>query len=202
MSKEAIAVDLDDVLVQTAPAAIAFYNQKWCTAVRPEDFYQSDYAAAWQAPDKETAIRRVHEYIGSEEHFLIAPDAEAVEAMRQLESNYLLYIVTGRPDFIEAATRRWLEQHFAGLFADIIFSNHFDDVKMRSKGEICQELGVKSLIDDHTDHIFSAAESGVHGVLFGEYAWNRADRLPPELPDNVTRCADWPAVLELFDARG
>jgi hypothetical protein len=55
-------------------------------------------------------------------------------------------------------------------------------------------LGATYIIEDMPGHAFECAEAGIKTVLFGDYPWNKADKLPA----GVTRCSDWPAVLEYF----
>jgi 5'(3')-deoxyribonucleotidase len=190
-----IALGLDDVIVPSAGAIISIYNKQYGTTITLDQFY-SDDLTMWNAPDDETAIQRVDKIVSSEEFFRLAPTQEAIAGVRLLRKHAQLYIITGRPDIVSLATRRWLEEHLPDIFAEVVFSNLFDKEKYRDKGDLCVELGVTALIDGHLGHIKSAASKGVEGVLFGSYPWNET----PDLPAGVTRCLDWPAVLEYFDA--
>lgn len=57
---------------------------------------------------------------------------------------------------------------------------------------------IASDIDDQLKHCQAAASLGIKAVLLGDYPWNRTEKLP----SGVTRCKDWPAVLEYFNERG
>ncbi len=191
--KLTIAVDMDDVVVETAEAIIAHTRENYDAPITINDFYSRD-PDLWGAPDTKTAIARVNAFLDTKEYFESAPVQEAVHALRGLNRYHNLYIVTGRPDFTELATRNWLQQHLPDLFADVIFTNYFDDSKVRTKGDVCMELGADVLIDDHLDHCVSALESGVRPYLFGQYPWNATD----ELPDGITRVAHWPDVERML----
>lgn len=105
MSKELkIAVDCDDVLVDTAQPILGYYNSRYGTQLQLRDFYSNDYAGVWQAPDSDTAIKRVNEYLGTKEFLQLQPTQEALETISAIGERHELHIVTGRPDFIEAAT--------------------------------------------------------------------------------------------------
>ena len=85
-----------------------------------------------------------------------------------------------------------------GFFSDVLHIGYADVMeKPVKKVDMCKRLGAIALIDDSLSHVTECAEEGIEGVLFGDYPWNQAD----ELPSGVTRCVDWPAVLEYFDAR-
>lgn len=66
-----------------------------------------------------------------------------------------------------------------------------------TKGELAKSIGADYIIDDQIKHVLAAAELGIRGILFGDYAWNKAD----VLPDNVTRVNDWQEVLNYFETR-
>lgn len=191
MSKQTIAIDLDDVLVNSSPEIIRYYNQTYGTAVTLADFYADDFSGAWQCPDRHTVSRRVNTYLDTPGYLELKPTIAAVEVLHKLKAVYNLVIVTGRPSFVEDITLQWLSKHLPDLFGDVVFSNFYgsDDVK-RDKGEICTDLGASILIDDHLGHAKNAASHGVSVLLFGDFPWNRAD----ELPENITRVANWRGV--------
>jgi 5'(3')-deoxyribonucleotidase len=191
MSKEVVAVDLDDVVVETAQNVIDYYNRTYGTNVTMESYYDPDYARVWSTSDTETAVRRVNSYMETEEYHSLLPVEEAVSTLRGLDEKYELHIVTGRPDFVEEATLRWIRQHFPDLYETVVFTNFFDvGGKKRHKGDICLELGASYLIDDHLEHAFSAAKNGINVLLFGSYPWNQTN----SLPENVRRVVDWQEV--------
>lgn len=189
---EVVASDLDDVVVETAEAIIVNYNSEHGTSMTLENFYSQDYVNVWGAPDKETAVRRVNAYLDSDEYFNLPPTQEAIDVIRELKARHTLYIVTGRPDFVATATLRWLDKHLPDIFEDVIFSNYFMDADVQSKGDICRSIGATVLIDDHLDHLQSAANEGIRGILFGSYPWNQAS----ELPRGVARVSGWNEILE------
>jgi len=196
MRKPVVAVDIDDVLLEGVPVIVADYNRRFGTRVTPGDLYAAEYnRQVWGDVDIATASRRIDAYAESSAFTNREPVREVTHCLRALAKRYELHVLTGRNDVVTELTNDWLRCYFPEVFASVNFSNLFDPDKKRSKGEMCVELGASFLIDDHLPNVKSAAEYGLRAVLFGNYPWNQADELPP----GVTRCADWPAVLEYFD---
>lgn len=193
MQREVIAVDMDDVVVETAQAIIDHVNTNYGASMTIERFYTRD-PAPWGAPDIDTAVRRVNSYLETEDYFQNTPIKESITALRAIKKIHKLYIVTGRPDFTELATRQWLEEHLPDLFEDVVFTNYFNPEKVRTKGDICRELGATVLVDDHIDHCISALEAEVKPLLFGRYPWNDTE----ELPEGIIRVDHWPGVEKLL----
>ncbi len=193
---EIIAVDLDDVVVETAQNVLDHYNSEYGTDIQLDQYYSTDYERTWQTPDKDTAVRRVNAYLETDEYFNLLPVEEAIQVIRQLKEAYELHIITGRPDFVEEATRQWLERYFPDIFKTVIFSNYYDlsGEKGRPKGNICVELGAKLLIDDHLVHALNASASGIDVFLFGNFPWNQAD----QLPSNIRSVKDWLEIGKLL----
>ena len=195
MKKPVLVVDLDEVVVETAQNIIDHYNSSYGTNVTLDQYYSADYAETWEAPDRATAIKRVHKYLETDEYFNLKPTQEAIDVIRKLKLKYELHILTGRADFTEAATRKWLARHFPDIFDSVTFTNYFDlSGKRLSKGVICKQLKAVMLIDDHLDHALDTATYGIKVLLFGNYPWNKAKKLPA----NITRVANWQAVTKIL----
>lgn len=189
-----IAIDIDEVLVETAPGVIKYYNAKYGTNVTLENYY-SDSFKHWKVPDFATAVRQVNEYADTEEYMKLKPTKHSIEVITGLDKHYELVIITGRPDIIGEVTRIWLAKHYPVLFKDIVFTNFYDPDKRRTKGEICKELGVELLIDDHPAHLLSVAEQGIDGFLFGNFPWTT---MPAKFPPSIKRVKDWQEVAQLL----
>jgi uncharacterized HAD superfamily protein len=202
MKKRVIAIDCDDVIVKTAETTIVHYNKKYGTALSLEKFY-SDDLSAWGAPDDATAIKRVNAFIRTDAFIHQEPMQEAIAVIRWLKRHHELHIVTGRPLFIEQATKDWLSKHFPNTFTSAVFTNFFkldDDgaepVTPMTKAAVCKQIGADILIDDHMGHALDVAEAGIDVLLFGDYPWNKQE----VLPNNVARAKTWVDVRRYFDA--
>lgn len=197
MSKPVIAVDVDDVLADSAAAFVAFSNQRWGTNLTVDD-YQDHWGDMWQLDHEATEARaQVWRTAGLIRQY--AHKEAAADVLRQLQPDYRLIITTARPKIMEADTLAWLDEHYNGLFEDVHFANFFGSndylAYHRTKGEMYRQLGANYVIDDQLKHCLSAAEIGLGAVIFGDYAWNRTDQPTP----GVVRCLNWPAVQEYFN---
>jgi 5'(3')-deoxyribonucleotidase len=205
MGRQTIAVDLDDVLAASAPAWVEFSNQRWGTKLRVDDYHE-DWSIMWQV-DRATEAKRAQEIYESTLIHNYLPQANAREVLEHLSQCYDLVIATSRVYKVHQDTLQWLNTYFANVFSDVHFSGIYDPITVAplpvegrhklTKSRLIREIGADYLIDDQLKHCQAVAEAGIEALLFGDYAWNRAQRLP----ERVTRCPDWLAVKEYFDAR-
>jgi 5'(3')-deoxyribonucleotidase len=192
--KQIIAVDCDDVLVETAADIFAHYNRLHGTDI-------SDYFEIWQAMSSDESQNGRNTYLDSQEYLNKQPVKDAMRVLTKLNESCELHIVTGRPSFMQDVTLAWLEKHLPQVFKTVIFTNYFSEsgkVAKRSKPEVCRAIGADYLIDDHVHHAEAVAAAGIPVLLFGSYPWN-ADFNETAL---IHRVRDWQAVEEYFDGRG
>lgn len=189
--KSVIAIDIDDVIIETSPHLVTYYNRTFGTNVAVKDMYPSNLRP-WGVSDKAAWVKRVEAYLATEEFQSISPSPETVASLVRLARSNVLHVVTGRSIALELLTNNMVNKFFPGIFHSVIFTGLLD--KKRGKAEVCQELGAEFLIEDHLGHALPVAETGINVLLFGDYPWNQAD----ELPSNVVRVKDWTAVLQYF----
>jgi HAD superfamily hydrolase (TIGR01509 family) len=198
MNRSIIAFDCDDVIVSSGALLVEHYNKLHSTRVEPRDFYSKDYEHVWRS-DPETATRDLFAYLLTEDHMSLAPMPGAARVLRQLAERFKLFVVTGRPDETQQATNEWIEKYLPNIFEDIIFTNFFklNDSKgpLRTKAEVCKELGAQWLVDDHLHHIENVTKHGITGLLFGDLPW---ERLSTPLP-HVVQVSDWTELAKYFD---
>lgn len=191
-----IAIDIDDVLSTNAASFVAYSNREFGTHLSVDD-YQEHWTELWKVDQKESE-RRSDEYHGSGYIATYGTIDGARSALEELRKRYRLILLTTRRSSIIPLTKAWIDAHFPGIFDDLIFTGFYDvhgaeNVK-RTKGELAKAAGADYFVDDQLKHVESAARLGIPSLLFGEYAWNKKDRLP----DGVTRVRDWAEVLAYF----
>lgn len=194
MPRLSIAIDLDDVLAAHAEAVISFSNMHYSTQLTIED-YNDHWAAMWKVSQDESYRRSIALH---DPKFVEAFSVKQVEVAKQtlekMQASYDLYIVTARAVELIPITRAWVGQHFPGIFRDIHFVPIWDPNNTLTKADICTQIGANYLIDDLAKHCNIAASQGIQAILFGDYAWNRAEAIT----DGVTRCRDWHDVIAFF----
>jgi uncharacterized HAD superfamily protein len=196
-NKPVIAVDIDEVIFPLAPTFLKYYNEQTGTSYTVDDM-TSYYVEEITGEPKSEVLAKLEAYLKSEHHRDAEPVEGAIDAIKALHQRYSLVVVTARAPFFSGHTEDFLKRHFRGLYDDF-YNIHRSDIEHKhlSKAEVCKQLSAIALVDDHLNYILDAAKNGITGLLFGDYAWNKLDKLPP----NVTRVKDWQEVLEYFDGR-
>lgn len=199
MAKPIIAVDIDDVLAQGAQGFVEFSNATWGHSLTVDD-YDEDWGKTWGTSPEETSRRAL--LVHTDELFeSLRPHEHAVSVLLGLSERYTLVAATSRRVLIETATRRWLAEHYPGVFEKVYFTGIYDAPASHAqklaatKNELLRQIDAKYIIDDQPKHCLAAGGQCTGSILFGDYAWNRQ---LSELPSHVVRCADWLQVEEYF----
>lgn len=112
----------------------------------------------------------------------LRPIPHAMDTLLQLKERFDLHVVTSRQFAIQEATLQWIEDHYPGLFNQVHFGNHYSrEGKVRSKPEICKDIGAVLLIDDSLQYAYQCHSANIPVLLFGEYAWNQKHSVQPSL---------------------
>ena len=186
MKRLSLAIDCDDVLTPTAEWVIETYNSVYGAAVTLKDFYSTD-PKIWKASTHEEAAARVGALLKLPEYARLRPFDDATRVIPKLAEVHALHLVTGRAVYLEPITLTMLDTYFPLCFQSINHTGYFEGEK-KGKGEICAELGIDVLVDDHMVHLNDVREIGLKEViLFGNYPWNQIGLLP----FGVERCVTW-----------
>ena len=200
-SRPIIAIDIDDVVSDSLEATRLWANAKASIDLQP-DHYQVDedywqyYNRIWLTHGAGEVLNYdefLEELVEDQAHIPVL--AGAAFAIVELMKTYDVVFVTARRPELKTSTQKWLNNTFGQEVQLFFSSNPFSPEKARTKGEICKELGAWLLIDDNADNCRSVIDNGLEAILFGTYGWQR------NIPEQVIRCNDWPAVLEYLSAR-
>lgn len=189
MKRLVIAIDCDDVLIESTKLLVDLYNARYSTNVILARAHVP-HNDEWEVDDVATLIGRFSELHASNEQLDVVPFKDAITTVHKLAETHELHLVTARHKSIEDVTIRMTDEHLKDCFTTI---EHVG--KDRSKGEVCKQLGVDILIDDSIRNLTSALEYGLlkgGAIHFGDYEWNQLD----SLPDGVIQCDDWLSVAE------
>lgn len=195
-TKPIIAIDIDDVIAANAASFTAYSNQKYGTSLTIDD-YQEHWSEVWKV-EHEEVNRRAIEYHESG-HIATYPVIDgAYEALQELKKRFKLIAVTSRRNSINQLTKDWLQKHYPNIFDDIIFCGFFDTEHSgihHTKGDVIKDLHAEYFIDDQIKHVMAVAQNGTKSLLFGDYFWNKVDKLP----ENVKRVKNWDEVVRYFE---
>jgi 5'(3')-deoxyribonucleotidase len=196
-TKPVIAVDIDEVVFPMVDDLIAYIEKEHSVRITPEEFKTYRLEDIWPGGPVEGA--NVFQAYASQYGIEVAPIKGAAEALGKLSLKHDIIVMTSRDIVAEEKTRNWLGRHFPEVFKNVhMLGNKYDSVTYREKAEVCKELGVYCLIDDSLRPVLETNDAGVKALLFGDYSWNQAEKLP----DGVTRVKNWQEVLEYFDGTG
>lgn len=191
MRRLTIAIDCDDVLAENAVGFISFSNERWGTSLSVDD-YNEHWAEMWGVDNKEVE-RRAAEFHESSAMRGYGHIGGALDVLNRLSDRHHLVITTSRRLQMRSDTLAWIDEHFPGIFSSsaVYFAGIWDEVSSNShrmtKGELISQINADVLIDDQLKHCMAVAESGRRALLFGDYQWNKLDKLP----DRVNRCVSW-----------
>jgi 5'(3')-deoxyribonucleotidase len=196
VQKEILAMDIDEVVFPFVAEFVTWHNGEYGTSLLPDNFHSYDFEVVLGTTTKET-VHRVHAFIEHEHsHMGVSPIDIADKAVHRLSNRFDIHAVTARHPSFRKVTEEYLTEHYGDVIKEITLVGHAATMDVLvSKAEVCQELGASALIDDSIGHVTGCAEVGIAGVLFGDYPWNQAEQLHPD----IVRCVDWPEVLEHFD---
>jgi len=125
VTKPTIAVDLDEVLGAFVEGLAVFHNERYGTKLTSADFRSYHFADVWGGTGDE-ATAKVLAFYESDHFRELAPIAAAAECLSTLSAHFRFVVVTSRQHMIADKTRSWLGRHFPGIFADVVFGNHYD----------------------------------------------------------------------------
>ena len=193
MRRLVIAVDCDDVLVQTTPFFVNAYNETYGTSVPLADARDGS-SPAWGGLADEVIIERWGRLVQTEGYKNLQPDPLEALVLHELAKHHELHLVTARKENERQFTQEMLDRELAGVFTSMEFVGWGG-----SKGEVCKRIGADVLIDDSANHLYDALDQGLPAggaILFGDYPWNSADHGH----DKLVHCLDWSNVKAAVDA--
>lgn len=183
MKRLVIAVDCDDVLINTTEYIMRQYDKRYGIKVDLENAYTLSHPQ-FDGEELDTIYERFNEIFRAEEFQTLKPRADAVEVVQRLGCQHELHLVTARLAAVELITLTMINEYFPGCFTEI---NHISE--RGSKGEVCRVLKADVIIDDNAKHLEDAKSCGVkQRIWFGSYPWQKPDA---GSQDFTARCADW-----------
>lgn len=189
-----IGVDIDSVIAETVPHLLRFFNKIYGTNFNKRK-HTSYYFASLFNISLEEVLNELHAFYDSRNFNLVKPVRGSQKGIEYLSKKHQLSAITSRPSHIEKKTLQWLDTYFPKQFLTVHHTNqvsHANEPK-KKKSEICQELGIELLIDDHLDFAIDVASVGIPVLLFNQ-PWNQTNKLPK----GIQRVRSWKEIREML----
>ena len=133
LARPIIAVDCDEVLADHMEALISWHASTYplyMPKLTMDSFSSYRFSEVWGGTDQDS-LNKVESFLQSRHFEEMRPLPGAAEVLRSLLGRFRFVVVTARQLNIAAATRRWLDRHFAGIFDDVLFGNAWGTSGMR-----------------------------------------------------------------------
>lgn len=167
----AVGIDCDDVLKKMHPVLTPFMNRRGYN-YSYEDIHEYDLCKFWDCSYEEV-VEHINDFYASEEFANLEPEDGAQKAVSEIGEVARLYVITSRPFEIEDITKRGIDRYFPDVFTGIIHVNSYQgNGARRKKSDVCKELGIRMMVDDHIDHAIDCRSAGLDVVLLRK-PWNR-----------------------------
>lgn len=196
MKKPIIAIDIDEVLFPLHEPFLLHHNQQYGTKFSYPDRQGRYYMQEFTGEDETVMVEKLRRYYASGETRHLQPLPGAAAAVKRLQQNFDLIVLSNQQLFQGEYTRAAIQQEFGDVFRKIYITGSLPSNHAVTKAMLCKKYVVDTLSDDNAATAINCAAEGINVILFGDYHWNKLD----DLPAKVTRCKDWAAVLEYFDA--
>lgn len=193
-----LAVDFDDVLMQTTSVFCRWHNAQFGTSLGEEDFTAWGLSSKLGCTPSEVRVRLVSFY-QSVEHQDAPRVVGALEALDALkEHGYTVHILTARDEGARSASEEWLRANRFTYHA-LHCLDHLPDSTLRgpTKGQWCYDNGAQALIDDGDHNIQDAATLGIPAFLLTK-PWNVSYIAEPP----AVRVGSWEEILSLLRTSG
>lgn len=140
-----IAVDIDEVLVPHLFPLAKFHNKQLPTDRK----YPYLFREVFNCSEAESQ-KMIREFYDSKDFVELQPILRSQYALWQIAQENKVYAVTGRQQYVRTKTENWLNEHFPGVFHDLVMTNSFTPKEV-PKSTVCRSLGIHVIIDDNYD---------------------------------------------------
>ena len=183
-----IGIDIDDVVIELVSSFCKFYNSKHKGDLCIEDF-KGYYLSTILPINREEEYPFFKEFHDSEDFDEISFIRNAKESIDKLKQDHELVFITARNLDWKQKTLNFFNKHFNGDDFKLVFSGDIYGGR-RPKEEICKEMGINVLIEDHHEKTLNYANAGIDVILF-DRPWNKNTS-----HDKITRVHNWNEILD------
>lgn len=183
-----IAIDLDDVLANTLEVFIKFHNQNFGTNLKFKDFKSYALHDIIGISEKDEA-KRLELFDNSEFFDEIKPIKDAQQAISALSKKNKITVITARTLHVADKTKKWLSKYFPEINQIFFISSNYYGY-LKTKAEVCKEIGAGIIIEDKEKFVIECAREGIKVLLF-DYPWNSSIKGSRQ----IIRVKSWKEVI-------
>lgn len=188
MNKEKICIDLDDTIWEFHKIFFDFYNRKFGTNYKIEDYNIYDFPKFFNLTGKEV-LEIFQEFQKTEFSKNLKLLENAKEILNEISESYEIYFVTARHEGLKEETFNELKNLFNFEFKTFFTRREKDHSEIMSKARYCEENGIKIIIEDKLETVLECAAQGMKCILLN-YPWNQRE----DLNENITRVENWEEI--------
>jgi|SRR3989344_266779 len=186
-----IGLDFDDVTVDFFNSLLSWHNKKYNRNDKREHFKEFAWWPIWEIT-REEAVKRVDEYHETHNVKDVPPLENAIPSLNKLMKKHEFIVITGRPSRFKDRVEEWLIHHLKKKL-QVIHAGEFHKGQGATKAEICNELGIKLLLEDASETALDCANKGIKVLLF-DNSWNQRVS-----HNNITRVKNWKEVIDKLE---
>ncbi|MCK9467248.1 MAG: hypothetical protein M0P94_02875 [Candidatus Absconditabacterales bacterium] len=189
-----IAVDLDEVLAETARALLS-YKKNRINGKRITWNEISSYNL-WEIEKlginkKKSIWVFLWFLLGAGLWNKINPVVGAKTKLKEFKrKGYKLHVVTARHFLLRFATGVWLYINYKHIFDSVEFANFFTRFSTK-KSEICKKLGANIIIEDNLENAIECANEGIKVYLIDK-PWNQ--NYDKKKHKGITKVSSWSEI--------
>jgi len=147
-----------------------FFNVKYYRECKYEDIVNYNLWDVFSV-SKRDVLDLFDEFYKTEEFDRLPLVDGAKEGIETLCENNSVVFVTHRPSYISEKTQEYFSRHFPNKEYRIVHSHP------KLKSEVCPELEVEVIIEDHAGCAYDCANIGLRAILF-DRPWNQGHLYP------------------------
>ena len=120
-----IGIDIDDVICNTIPNIVTFYNKKYNKNIEFKDINSFNLWESGIGKNKKEIIKIVDEFdseIGFENVELLA---DVKQAVFELSNNFDIFFITSRLNKFHDKTENYFKKNFSNVNFKLIYANDF-----------------------------------------------------------------------------
>ena len=190
-----IGIDIDEVVCEFVKEYIPFLNKSFGKNIKYQDVDQWDVSSIFQISKEEERAKNI-EFIKEGKHINLKLVEGAETAINHLSQGNQIFFITARPLLIKQDTENYLKKAFPNINFKVFYSDDHWPNKTKKKHEICADLELDLMIDDHPGLLELCSKKGVRCILFTT-PWNK----DCQTEKGITRKNSWKAIVEDINKR-